>query len=150
MMVRELDPPGFHPQKAVILFHSFATDGALIRPDRFERAISLVWGAMRHWLACGVPTLLMADVEEWVPRRVVTRQQLGQAGEMLSRARRAAGTEEHELFGRMQDLDRDDALIMISDMPVVHWKDHVGKRSQLVLVDIASYERKQRERRGRA
>ena len=150
MMVRELDPPGFHPQKAVILFHSFATDGALIRPDRFERAISLVWGAMRHFQASGVPTVLLADFEEWVPRRVVTRQQLGKAGEMLARSMRARGTEEHELLGRLHDLDRDDALVVISDMPAVHWRDYIGKRSRLVLIDIASYEGKRRERRGGA
>ncbi|MFC7338595.1 DUF58 domain-containing protein [Haloferula chungangensis] len=150
LMVRELDPPGFHPQKAVIVFHSFATDGALIRPDRFERAISLVWGAMRHFQASGVPTVLLADFEEWVPRRVATRQQLGQAGEMLAKTKRAGGTEEHELLGRLEDLGRDEALVVISDMPAVHWKDYLGRRSRLVLVDIVSYERKQRERRGRA
>ena len=150
LMVRELDPPGFHPQKAVIVFHSFATDGALIRPDRFERAVSLVWGAMRHFQAGGVPTVLMADFEEWVPRRVATRKQLGQAGELLAKARRSAGTEEHELLGRLEELGRDDALIVISDMPAAHWKDCLGKRARLILVDIVSYERKQRERRGRA
>lgn len=150
LMVRELDPPGFYPRKAVIVFHSFATDGALIRPDRFERAISLLWGAMRHFQASGVPTVLMADFEEWVPRRVATRKQLGQAGEMLAKARRSGGTEEHELLGRLEELGGDEALIVISDMPAAHWRDYLGKRTRLVLVDIVSYERKQRERRGRA
>jgi len=150
LMVRELDPPGFYPQKAVIVFHSFATDGALIRPDRFERAISLLWGAMRHFQASGVPTVLMADFEEWVPRRVATRKQLGQAGEILAKARRSAGTEAHELLGRLEELGSDQALIVISDMPAAHWRDYLGKRTRLVLVDIVSYERKQRERRRRA
>jgi uncharacterized protein (DUF58 family) len=150
LMVRELDPPGFHPQKAVIVFHSFATDGALIRPDRFERAVSLVWGAMRHFQVSGVPTVLMADFEEWVPRRVATRKQLGQAGEMLAKAKRSGGTEEHELLGRLQDMGQDEALIVISDMPAANWRDYLGRRQRLVVVDIVSYERKQRERRGRA
>ncbi|MEP4076761.1 DUF58 domain-containing protein [Haloferula sp.] len=147
IMVRELDPPGFFPQKAVILFHSYATDGALIRPDRFERAISLVWGAMRHFQASGVAVDLMADFEEWVPRRIVTRQQLGQAGEMLARVRRAMGTEEHELQGRLHDLDRDEALVMISDMPAMQWRDLVERKSGSVLVDVTSYEGNRRERR---
>ncbi|MGB6220652.1 DUF58 domain-containing protein [Haloferula sp.] len=140
MMVRELDPPGFHPQKATVLFHSYATDGALIRPDRFERAVSLLWGTLRHFQAGGVPVDLLADFEEWVPRRVVTRQQLGRAGEVLARAQRARGTEEHELEGRIHDLDPDAALVILSDMPVIHWRDHAGKRPGLMLVDIASYE----------
>ena len=150
MMVRELDPPGFYPEQAVILFHSYATDGALIRPDRFERAISLVWGALRHFQVCGVPVKLLTDFEEWVPRRIVTRVQLGKAGEMLARARRAIGTEKHELQGRLHDLDGDETLVMISDMPTVHWRDHVGKRSGLVLVEVASYEGKRGERRAGA
>lgn len=140
MMVRELDPPGFHPQKVTVLFHSYATDGALIRPDRFERAVSLVWGALRHFQAGGVPVDLLADFEEWVPRRVVTRQQLGRAGEMLAKAQRARGTEEHELEGRIHDLDPDAALVIISDMPVIHWREHVKRKFGVMFVDIASYE----------
>ncbi|MEM9237146.1 MAG: DUF58 domain-containing protein [Verrucomicrobiota bacterium] len=150
LLVRELDPPGFHPQRVVILFHSYATDGALIRPDRFERALSLTWGAMRHFQSRGVPLRLLADFEEWVPRRVATRRQLGQAGEVLARTMRSRGTEEHELHGRLLDLDRDEALVVVSDMPALTWKGLLADRRGAVVVDVTAYEAGRRERRRRA
>ncbi|MEN8694111.1 MAG: DUF58 domain-containing protein, partial [Akkermansiaceae bacterium] len=42
--VRENDPPGLRPRRATVIFHSFATDGTLIRTDYFERALSLLCG----------------------------------------------------------------------------------------------------------
>ena len=31
--IREMDPPGLRPRRATVLFHSFGTDGTLIRTD---------------------------------------------------------------------------------------------------------------------
>lgn len=141
VLVRELDPPGFHPQQAVVVFHSFGSDGALIRPDRFERAISLLWGTLRHFQGLGVPVVLVADFEQWVPRRVVTRRQMGAAGEMLAGVQRVRGTELHELQGRLADQASEDGVVVISDMPAVSWESQLQPRGWQLVVDVARYER---------
>jgi len=149
VLVREVDPPGFHPRRAVLVFHSLGGGGALIRPDRFERAVSLLWGAIRHFHAMGVPVRLLADFEEWVPRRIATRRQLARAGEMLAGARRAAGTELHELAGRLFEVDRDDAVVVVSDMDPALWQPQLPKRARMVAVDVARYEPGRSSREGR-
>lgn len=143
MLALEPDPPGCIPSRVVLLFHSYAGDRSLIQPDHFETAISLAWGTLRHFQDRGVPMVMLADFEEWVPRRVVTRRELGQAGEAMARARRARGTEAHELQARLLDLESGDALVVVSDMPKRGWVDLLGGRSG-VLVDAEGQERRVR------
>jgi uncharacterized protein (DUF58 family) len=148
LLVRELDPPGFHPREVVVLFHSFGTDRALIRPDRFERALSLAWGALRHFQGQGIPVRLTADFDGWKSRVVGNRRQLGACGEVLARARRAGGTEAHEVQAVLSSLDESTGVLLISDMPLASWKSSLRPAGPRVAVDVTRYEAKARPARG--
>lgn len=147
LVVRELDPPGFHPREAVVLFHSFGSDRALIRPDRFERALSLAWGALRHFQGLGIPVRLMADFDGWKARPAGNRRQLGVCGELLARARRAAGTEAHEVQAILSSLDESTGVLILSDMPLASWKSSLGPAGPRVMVDVTRYEARARPAR---
>jgi len=127
-LVREADPPGFHPRSCVVLFHSFGTDGSLIRPDRFERALSLVAGTLRHLHALGVPALMVADFDDWKEHPATTRAQLAVCQEVLARALRAGGTEAHDLQAAAGRAGQEQSLIVVSDMPVAAWRQALPKR----------------------
>ncbi len=139
LLVRELDPPGFRPERVVLFFHSYGADRALIRPDRFERALSLAWGAVRRLRARRVPVTWMADFEEWIPREVSGRESMSRLGDALSRARRAASTEAHEVEARFQDLGGE--VVVVSDMPPDSWSGLVAGCEGLRLIDVTAYER---------
>lgn len=127
LVVREADPPGFHPRRCLVLFHSFGADGSLIRPDRFEQALSLAAGTIRHLHGLGIPVRLMADFDGWTEHPAATRAQLTVCQEVLAKAVRARGTEAHDLqtaAGRVHD---DEVLIALSDMPVAAWRGTLPK-----------------------
>lgn len=145
MIVRELDPPGFHPREAVVLFHSFGTDRALIRPDRFERALSLAWGALQHFQGQGIPVRLVADFDDWESHSAGNRRLLGQCGEVLAKARRALGTEAHEVQSILAGLDSSTGVLVVSDMPMNAWSDSLRVTGPCVKIDVSRYE----SRRGR-
>lgn len=128
-VVREADPPGFNPRSCVVLFHSFGADRSLIRPDRFERALSLAAGALRHLHGLGVPALLVADFDGWKEHPAATRAQLAVCQEVLARAKRAAGTEAHDLQAAAARAGHEQSLIVISDMPVAGWQPVLPKRA---------------------
>lgn len=140
LLVRELDPPGFQPSEVVVLFHSFGSQRALIRPDRFERALSLAWGALRHFHDLRVPVRLRADFDAWQARSATTRRQLAACGELLTRARRCQSTEVHELQTLLSSLDQSIGLLVISDMPPSSWKNALPHRGPRVWVDVTRYE----------
>lgn len=146
LLVRELDPPGFRPRRVVLLFHSYGTDRALIRPDRFERALSLAWGAVWQLRSRRVPVTWLADFEEWVPREIIGRASLGALGDALARADRSATTEAHEVAARLDEIDG--AVVMVSDMPPVAWRGLIEARPVVRVVDVTAYERGRRLKGG--
>jgi uncharacterized protein (DUF58 family) len=123
MVVRETDPPGFCPRRCVVLFHSFGANGGLIRPDRFERAISLTAGTLRQLRATGMPARLIADFDHWQAHHANTSVQVARCIERLARANRAADTEAHDLMAALAGVAGDEGLIVISDMPAAGWRD---------------------------
>ena len=130
MVVRECDPPGFRPVKCAVVFHSFGTDGGLIRPDRFEKALSLAAGTLLHLQGQGMPARWIADFEGWTSRPTATRAQLAACLEAMARAVRAPGTEAHDLQAALAGIGEDEGLIVISDMPVSGWRAALPKRKQ--------------------
>ncbi|WP_193213726.1 DUF58 domain-containing protein [Luteolibacter marinus] len=146
-VVRELDPPGFHPREAIVLFHSCGTERALIRPDRFEKALSLAWGALRHFQRQGIPVRLVADFDGWKQRKAGNRRQLGACGELLAKAWRAAGTEAHEVQAVLAGLDAATGVLIVSDMPRASWGSSLRPTGPCVAVDIVHYEPKARPAR---
>ena len=127
LVVREADPPGFHPRRCVVLFHSFGADGSLIRPDRFERALSLAAGTLRHLHTLGIPVRLVADFDGWIEHPAATRSQLTVCQTVLAKAIRAKGTEAHDLQAAASRTRDDEVLIALSDMPVAGWRPALPK-----------------------
>lgn len=149
MLVREADPPGFHARRCVVMFHSFGNDGSLIRPDRFERALSMVAGTLRYLHGLGIPAVLVADFDGWVERAVGTRPQLAVCLEVLARASRVAGTEAHEVRGALEGVAEDDSLIVFSDMPPPAWRTVLpARRLPVMTPDVRRKRRPGVERKG--
>ncbi len=141
LVVREADPPGFQPLRFLVIFHSFGADGSLIRPDRFERALSLASGTLRHLHGAGLPARLIADFDGWKDHPAATRAQMGACQEVLARAVRAAGTEVHDLHAAAERALEDESLIIISDMPAAAWRTVFPRRRLAGLaVDIIHYD----------
>ena len=75
MVVRECDPPGFRPERCAVVFHSYGASGGLIRPDRFEKALSLAAGTLQRLQAQGLQARWIADFSDWKPAPAPTRAQ---------------------------------------------------------------------------
>lgn len=145
LIVRESDPPGFRPLRCVVVFHSFGTDGGLIRPDCFERAISLTAGTLSHLQAQGIPARLLADFDGWKPHACQSRSQLDSCLECLTRARRASGTEAHDLQNILAEVDSEEGLIVISDMPPQAWRHLVSPGKQDAFIPEPPISRRRKE-----
>jgi len=142
LVVREWDPPGLRPRKVTLLFHSYGADGMLIRPDRFERAVSLAWGTLGHLQAAGVELRWLADFQAWVPVTVRSRRDLGKLGDELAGCGRHASTERHELEGRLEDCRGE--VWIFSDMPPACWMPVVDAFPQARVVDVTRFEQGRR------
>ncbi len=133
LVVHEADPPGFHPRRCLVLFHSFGADGSLIRPERFERALSMACGALRHLHGLGIPLRLCVDFDDWLMHPADTRAQVAACQEVLARATRAAGTEAHNLQAAASRAAEDETLVVFSDMPPSAWLNALPQRRLPVL-----------------
>lgn len=153
LLVMQEEPPGSKAETCVIVFHSYGTDRNLIRPDRFERAVSLLCGAVGNLLASGIPVRVLADFWEWKPREVNSRRGLALLKEGLMLAKRAEWTEAHNLLEVFAQVKSQECLIIISDMPMSSWEVLVPASAlDPVVVDIVAYERatKRRLMKGKA
>ncbi len=122
LMTRESDPPGAYPRAATVIFHSFGSDGELIRVDRYERALSLAVGTLRHLHALGLPAVFIADFNGWQEVPAATRSQLANCNALLALAKRPQATEAHELQAAVRCASTEHSLVIISDIPPENWK----------------------------
>jgi len=129
-VVRESDPPGYLPHQCLIVLHSFASGGTLIRPERFERAIELAGGWIERLRALGIRTRIMADFDGWTSRPADTRDEIIRCRETLARAKRRKATEAHELQHALaRAADDGEMIILLSDMPPDSWQIHIPSRT---------------------
>jgi uncharacterized protein (DUF58 family) len=145
MVVRECDPPGFRPARCAVVFHSYGASGGLIRPDRFEKALSLAVGTLQRLHAQGLKARWIADFHGWKSEPAATRAQLTACMEIMARAERAAGTEAHDLQAALAEIGNDEGLIVISDMPVSSWRGALPKNRQSAFLPEIPGSRKRRE-----
>lgn len=141
MRVVELDPPGLQPKRVSVLFHSYGAQGALIRPDHFERAISMAWGIVCHLHSRQIPVFWVADFEEWIPREISSNQDKGMLGEALARAKRSVDTESHQIEACLSESHGD--VIVISDMPVNSWQRLADVSPRVRVLDYRGFKRSQ-------
>lgn len=122
LIVAETDPPGFSPRHVSVLFHSYAADRAIIRPELFERALSYLSGTLRTLSQQAIPATMIGDFDGWIEHSCRNRKELTQLLEHLARVRRQQGTELHELQRVQRLLAEHSSLIVISDMPIDTWR----------------------------
>lgn len=128
LIVAETDPPGFFPQHVTVLFHSYAGDRAIIRPEMFEKALSYLCGTLRTLWQQSIPATLVADFDGWLEHSCRSRKELTSILERLARVRRQPSTELHEFQQAQRMLEPDSSLIVISDMPVADWRSALVER----------------------
>lgn len=131
--VRETDPPGLRPRRATVIFHSFGSDGTLIRTDHFERALSLLCGTLQHLRRIGVPATLCADFEAWRSQQTFQNAAWSETLTLLARAERAQDTEAHDLRAFVEAAPADNATLILSDMPPESWISTLPDRATLVI-----------------
>lgn len=142
LLVRQDEPPGSNAEACAVVFHSFGTDRNLIRPDRFERALSLLCGVVAHLLGNGIPVRVLADFWEWEPMELKSKRSLALLKERIILVKRAEWTEAHNLLDAFSQVKSRECLIAISDMPLISWRALVpAKVLNPVIVDITAYEK---------
>lgn len=134
LIVAETDPPGFSPRHVTVLFHSYAGDRAIIRPELFERALSYLCGTLRTLCQQAIPVTMIADFDGWIEHSCRNRKELTQLLEHLARVRRQQSTELHELQRVQRLLDPHSSLVVISDMPPEAWRGAMIAREMPALI----------------
>jgi uncharacterized protein (DUF58 family) len=134
LMVAETDPPGFSPRHVTVMFHSYAADRAIIRPEMFERALGYLAGTLRYLWQQSMPATLIADFDGWLEQSCRNRRELHELSDHLARVRRQASTELHELQRIQAQVDPQSSLIVISDMPSEHWRPAIIRREIPTLI----------------
>jgi uncharacterized protein (DUF58 family) len=146
MLVREDEPPGSQAEGCMVVFHSYGGDGNLIRPDRFEKSLGLLYGTLQVLAGWGMPVRWAADFDGWHQKEVRTRRQLAAAREEIMVAVRARGTEAHDLISAFGMARGNECVIVISDMPRAAWEGFVPSTAiPPVLVDISTYDSSSRK-----
>lgn len=136
LRVREFDPPGLQPERAVLIFHSYSAHREMMREDTFERAISLVAGAISYFRNLNIKTELVADFMRWHPVLSKSRSQYYECLAILAESERAIGTELHELQSALDRVLDGQQVIIISDMRSDSWKDLIEMPESAKIVDI--------------
>lgn len=126
------------------MFHSFGTNHTLILTDLFERALSLVCGTLRHLRGIGVPANLRANFLCWKSQKTFHAEAWSDTLTLLSRAKRAKHTEEHDVLAEIEITPAKDAIIVISDMPLTSWKNIMPER-RILIIDIQQHRFEQRD-----
>ncbi len=137
-LVREFDPPGLRPRSVSVIFHSYGTDHTIIRTDLYERALSLLCGTLRHFRGMGVPATLRADFLSWKPITTFQSSAWSEALTLMARATRADDTEAHDLIAEIEAIPRDEAVVVISDMPPEAWR-HILPKRVILAIDIQQH-----------
>jgi len=145
LLVRQHEPPGSQAEACVVVFHSYGGDGNLIRPDRFEKSLSLLSGVLGCLQGWGMPVRLFADFRNWEPLEIKNKRQLVGLREELILVERASWTEAHDLLEAFGGVDDGECLVVLSDMPARSWTALIPSMPlPPVIIDIEKYGRSPR------
>jgi uncharacterized protein (DUF58 family) len=138
LMVSDHDHPATAPNHVVVLFHSFASDRALIRDEPFERALSVLVGTLRYLLAQQVPASLVADFDAWCESPCMKSSDFQELLDRFACVKRAAQTEWHDWQEAQRSIDPTAQLWMISDMPPHTWQRGIlPRKAPVQILDIS-------------
>ena len=134
LRVREYEPPGVYPEHCHLVFHSFGTGGAMLREDRFERALAFLAGSLQYLYSLGVKSTVHADFLGWHAKGCKDKAELIELLAILAQAERSVATEGHELQQVMQSLDG--GMVVISEIENELWSESVDVPNSALLVEI--------------
>ena len=132
--VRAYDPPGFHPDRSRVVFHSYAREGEIIRLDRFDRALSLAAGTLAHLHSSQTKVTFQADFTNWKCFPCEDRSQYIECLALLAKAGRSSHTDAQGLGACLESVPKDEQLIILSDSPSPHWLEFVPPTHESVMV----------------
>jgi uncharacterized protein (DUF58 family) len=143
-LVREHDASARRFMGYTVIFHSCGGAGALIRPGRFEEALSQLVGLIVSLSTQGLRVRMVADFHEWIPWDCRSGRSLGLLWNELASARRCSSTEAHELTAVVRQVDPQDGVILLSDFPLSVWKHAVPESLTGVWIPECSERRRRR------
>lgn len=136
LQARDYDPPSFDSHHCHIIFHSYATGGRMLVSGEFERAISLLAGAILDLHNREVACSFTADFIDWQKLTCSTRLEFIESLRQLAKISRSTGTEAHELDRALGKVPRDHSLLIISDMVPEAWSHILNNHPHTVVIDI--------------
>lgn len=134
LRVREYEPPGVYPEHCHLVFHSFGTGGAMLREDRFERALAFLAGSLQYLYSLGVKSTVHADFLGWHAKGCQDKAELIELLAILSQSERSVATEGHDLQQVMHSLEG--GMVVISEIETELWSESLDVPDSAVLVDI--------------
>lgn len=130
-LVREEDPPRPEWGGCLVVFHSWGDRGGLIRMDRFERALSMLLGAVMAVRRMGMRCRWSADFTAW---SVAGVDRVGEWNELVSTlvgCERQAGTTWDGVAKAINRASERELVLVISDVPLELWQERLPRRRWL-------------------
>lgn len=145
LQVCAFDPPGFHPDRCRVVFHSHAKAGEVLRLDRFERGLSLLAGTLAHFQNKQTRITLQADFADWRSRPCESRAHLAECLALLATTQRARQTKAEDLVEVLHKTSGKEQLVIVSDSPPDNWAKLVPvTQQQPILINIREARLKRR------
>tara|TARA_S200000501_G_scaffold110784_1_gene104140 strand:- start:1013 stop:1363 length:351 start_codon:yes stop_codon:yes gene_type:complete len=91
-----------------------------------------------------VPSNLRADFLAWKNQKTFHAEAWSDALTLLAQAKRANHTEAHDVLAEIEATPAEDAIIIISDMPLESWK-HIIPERRVLIIDIQQHRFRQRD-----
>lgn len=135
LIIREVEFPGQLPRHIILIFHSCGPS-SLIRPDRFERALSFVTGVTELMVGAARPLEVKADFFQYQSKLARSRASLRSLLDELATARRVENSSLRQLQSVLGSISLSSHLIVVSDSPLELWVDHIPPEHDATLIDV--------------
>ena len=91
-----------------------------------------------------MPANLRADFLAWKNQKTFHTEAWSDTLTLLAQAKRANHTEAHDVLAEIEATPAEDAIIIISDMPLESWK-HIIPERRVLIIDIQQHRFGQRD-----
>lgn len=115
LIIREVEFPGQLPSHITVIFHS-VNPSSLIRPDRFERALSQLTGILESLVKANRKVEIRADFDNYQARRIRQTHQLRAYLDSLAEISRRENSPASQLQQNLDQIPDSHHLIVISDV----------------------------------
>jgi hypothetical protein len=91
-----------------------------------------------------VPANLRADFLAWKSQKTFHAEAWSDTLTLLAQAKRSSHTEAHDVLTEIETTPAEDAIIIISDMPLTSWK-HILPERRVLIIDVQQHRFGQRD-----